>query len=199
MKKYKYISSDFIQRVIDFLDENPFTNKDNKTFDDELKRLLTIGENTIKIVLDIIPEATPRPRLSIKSGTFYVKNSKSNNEFLRAIVLENRDILHIVNTQCSFIVNNFFPIPSDFSKVSTLIAELGLIRPITKPDWDNLGKTYSDMIQKWIIADDSLIVDGESHKYYSLKPRVEIIIKYKLDFDCNHNKRLIIKRSTNKK
>ena len=72
-----------------------------------------------------------------------------------------------------------------------IFAELGLIRPIAKPDWDNLGKTYSDMIQGSLLYDDELIVEGISRKFYSMKPRIEISISYMKDIDCKFNKKKI--------
>ena len=65
---------------------------------------------------------------------------------------------------------------------------MGLIYPINKPDWDNLGKTYSDMIQDYLIADDALIIKGTSEKFYSIKPRIEIEIEYMEDFDSTFNR-----------
>ena len=75
--------------------------------------------------------------------------------------------------------------------VDTILAELGLIKPITTPDWDNLGKTYSDMVQKHLLLNDSLITDGSVSKRYSLKPRIEITITYLLNYDCQYNKKVI--------
>ena len=81
--------------------------------------------------------------------------------------------------------------PSSFSKSDTIIAELGYIRPISKPDWDNLGKTYSDMLTDVLILDDAHIVDGRCSKYYSLHPRIEMDIKYQLEPDSKYNERKI--------
>ena len=80
------------------------------------------------------------------------------------------------------------------TKSEQILAEMGLIRPISKPDWDNLGKSYSDMIQGVLIQDDSLIIEGVSRKFYSAKPRVEITIEYLKDFDSKFNENKIIKR-----
>lgn len=107
------------------------------------------------------------------------------------MVKSNKELYHFISTPCEFIVNNYFPIPKSFSKVDTILAELGIIEMIARPDWDNLGKTYSDMIQKWILCDDSLIIHGESNKFYSLKPRVEIIIKYKAYHNSKHNEKMV--------
>jgi len=179
LDKYKYISSDAFTRVKDFIESHKFTKKDREKFHEGISLYLKKKneETTLKIVFDIIPEPTPRPRLGM-GGRFYVKNSSSNNKFVEAVVKTNKELFHIVDGPCSFTLNSYLPIPQSFNKVDTLLAELGILRPSKKPDWDNLGKTYSDAIQPWIISDDAIIVDAESHKYYSMKPRVELIIKY---------------------
>ena len=79
------------------------------------------------------------------------------------------------------------------NKKEVILAELGVIKPPISKDWDNLGKTYSDMIQKWLLINDGLIVKGTTEKFWSLKPRVEIILDYLVDFDCKYNKNLITK------
>ena len=54
-----------------------------------------------------------------------------------------------------------------------------MIRPeIKKPDFDNIAKKYSDMYNYNIWLDDSQVIDGEVHKYYSILPRVEIYLRY---------------------
>lgn len=68
--------------------------------------------------------------------------------------------------------------PSSYNRVDTILAEMGLHRPITKPDFDNIAKKYSDMFNKNVWLDDTLVVDGAIHKYYSILPRVEIRLKY---------------------
>ena len=71
--------------------------------------------------------------------------------------------------------------------VEQLCAELGFIRPMSKPDWDNLAKTYCDMINDYVISDDKNIIDGHLAKYYSIKPRIEITLQYASDFDSDYN------------
>ena len=81
------------------------------------------------------------------------------------------------------------PIPSSMKSVEQLCAELGFIRPLSKPDWDNLAKTYCDMINDCIISDDKNIIDGKLSKFYSIKPRIEITLQYASDFDSDYNER----------
>ena len=80
------------------------------------------------------------------------------------------------------------------NSVNKILAELGFIRPISKPDWDNLAKAYCDMIQGYLLEDDALIIEGISKKYYSIKPRVEITIEWMESFDCKYNEDKIINK-----
>ena len=188
-EKYQSISSDDYTRLMEYLDNNPITEKEYHKLKERIKEIKQIKYNYMKIVFDIIPEPTPRPKLS--QGRFYVKNSKKNSEFVRLVVKKDIELVNFITTPCIYTVKNYFPIPQDFNKIDTILAELGLNDMITLPDWDNLGKTYSDMVQTWIISNDSLIIDGRSMKYYSLKPRVEILIKYKEKHTCKRNERII--------
>lgn len=71
------------------------------------------------------------------------------------------------------IVRSYFPIPASFSIKKKEQAEQGLIRPVVKPDWENLAKTL-DGLNGIVWRDDSLVVHGVVHKWYSLRPRLRI-------------------------
>ncbi|CZR99694.1 Endodeoxyribonuclease RusA [Clostridioides difficile] len=53
----------------------------------------------------------------------------------------------------------------------------GLIRPSKKPDLDNIIKSVADSLNGIAYKDDSQIVEVVSKKYYSDKPRVEVILE----------------------
>ena len=74
-----------------------------------------------------------------------------------------------------------------------LLAEEGFVRPETDKDWDNFGKAYSDMIQGILLTNDCTITMGRVDKFYSIKPRVVIIINYMADFDCDYNKSHLVR------
>lgn len=75
------------------------------------------------------------------------------------------------------VVNIYTEIPKSVSKKKR--AEMLLNeRPITKTgDIDNLFKAISDALNGLAYDDDSQIVDGYIHKYYSEQARAEIIIR----------------------
>lgn len=59
-----------------------------------------------------------------------------------------------------------------------MLAELGMIRPLSKPDFDNVEKKYSDMYTGNIWVDDSIVIESNFNKYYSELPRIEITLRY---------------------
>ena len=192
-EKYRNIDSDLKKRIYEYIESHRFSSKDFEEIDKEIDRILNIDHEIIKIVLDIIPESTPRPRLNFRNGNFYVANAHSNNEFLCVLVDKEELLQNKIHTPLIFTCNTYFPIPSGMNKKEVILAELGVIRPPISKDWDNLGKTYSDMIQKWLLINDGLIIKGTTEKFWSLKPRVEIILDYLTEFDCKYNEKLITK------
>lgn len=97
----------------------------------------------------------------------------------------------MIMTPMTMLIDVFLPIPSSMNEKESILAEMGYIRPISKPDFDNVAKTYSDMITGSLIYDDSLIIEGTSRKFYSLKPRIEITIRYMKEIDSLFNWRKI--------
>lgn len=71
----------------------------------------------------------------------------------------------------------YFEIPKSKPKKFQEQARNGLIRPITKPDTDNIGKNIKDALNKIAFPDDSQIVTEIIEKRYSDTPRAEILIK----------------------
>jgi len=117
----------------------------------------------------------------------YSPNAKDDFLFMRRLVDDELIALNgMINTSCSIEYNAYFKTPNQFNVTDKFLAEIGLIRPIiSKPDWDNIGKKYSDMYNHNIWLDDALVVDGTVHKFYSILPRVEIKLRY---LNCVYNK-----------
>ena len=192
LSKYDAISTDKLVRIQQYLDSHHYSSKDINKIQKEIERISNIPTYKIKMIFYVIPEATPRPRLNFLHGNFYVSNASDNNNFFKLTVNSVEELRSLlVTTACQLCVNMYFPIPSGMNKVDIILAELGMINPICKPDWDNLGKTYSDMIQKWLLLDDNLVTIGRCDKHWSLKPRVEIELAYQQTHDCIFNKRRV--------
>jgi len=80
-------------------------------------------------------------------------------------------------TALNLFVIAYMPIPKSAPWKIRAQMITGAIRPIVKPDWDNIGKLVSDALNKVAYDDDKCIVDSRVVKVYSENPRTEIIIK----------------------
>lgn len=182
-EKYGHIP-DEKELMLQYLEDN--FNIDMKKVADEEERIANIEWEEVHFILPIIPEPSPRPRYSSRTNSFYVKGAALNKKIIEKYVEKN----NIIFTNVIMHIITYQPIPaSSMSKTELYLAEKGLIRPSSKPDWDNFGKTYSDMIQGILLLNDNIIITGIVEKYYSIKPRVEIRLKYQTDFDSKYNKR----------
>jgi Holliday junction resolvase RusA-like endonuclease len=157
----------------------------------EINRIKNIKWKTVTYTIYVIPKASPRPRRSA-NGHFYVSGAADNKRFFKNFYKQTLDT-PIIDTPCIFYCDAYLPIPSDMRLVDQVLAEMGLIRPLKKPDFDNLAKTYSDMVQGVLLYDDALIIEGISRKWYSCKPRIEIKFKYMTSYDSDYNKKRILK------
>lgn len=69
--------------------------------------------------------------------------------------------------------------PKKFSDAKTFLAESGFIRPTKKPDFDNIAKSIVDASKNVLWKDDKQITFARIEKFYSLKPRMEIQIRFR--------------------
>lgn len=192
--KYSHIPKDYNDRISWLIDKFHLTsNKMDEII--EKKRLMetTLQYYNFKIVLFEDPEGAKRPRfrlvnrknfmnVAMKSSSFvhvYSPNAAEDNKYMHRLVDQELIQLNgLISTPVQVSINVFFRTPSYFNQTDTILAEIGLHRHINKPDWDNSGKKYSDMLNNNVWLDDNLVIDGEVHKYYSVLPRVEIYIRY---------------------
>lgn len=75
-----------------------------------------------------------------------------------------------------FKVKVYFQIPESWSIKKQRLAQVGLIRPTITPDYDNLAKACADALTGIVIRDDKFIVNATIEKWYSNRPRVEMIV-----------------------
>lgn len=210
--KYSHIPLDYKERLSWLYDTLKIT--DEQAYEILHQRDLMI--NTLQyydtlIVLYEVPEGTPRPRVRIVNRKNLANMAMSNSEFIHVYSLTGREdslfmkrlmekeefdtLDSMICTPCIIDINAYFKTPSYFNKTQTILAEIGLERPIFKPDWDNLGKKYSDMFNANVWLDDTLVIDGSIHRYYSILPRIEIRLRYLNMLYNNHQYRSITNRS----
>ena len=191
-EEYGNVSNDCMERIYNFLDG--INEKQLQTLREDISNNLSTKWKSISFIFYFIPKATPRARFSGFGKHFYVSDAMNNRKIMEKFVKENLSDFNLITTACKFHCDCYFPIPKAMSKTEKIRAEMKLVNHLSKPDWDNLGKTYSDMIQNTIIMDDSLIIDSQVRKFYSAKPRIELTIEYADRYDSKYNMKNITKR-----
>lgn len=193
-EKYNDIPVDYYERLSWMYDK--FNISDKKAEEILMIRndmINSLYYNDIVIKLFEEPEAAPRPRFrlvnrknfvneAMNNGSFvhvYQPNAKDDNVYMKRLVDEELIALNnLIYTPCIVEYNVYLKTPASFNIKETFLAEIGLIRPIVKPDWDNMGKKYSDMMNGNIWLDDTLVISGTVNKFYSILPRIEIKVRY---------------------
>lgn len=195
-EKYGHISDDIYERVKNHLGKK-FTSK---LLLDAKDRIEYVKDNvkyyTIRIVFYEKPIQTHRPRVNYKTKIMHVPNAKANHKAVELFVRDLKDTINIISTPMKISLKAYYPMPSNISAVELLLYELEHDYAIGKPDFDNVLKSYCDMIQKTIILDDDLVSAAEFVKYFSLKPRVELCITYTNGYASKHTYKTIHSRKS---
>lgn len=143
------------------------------------------NENQIELIVYGNPVAQGRPRFSRQGG--FVKaydpiKSKSYKQLIRLELqplLSNPDFKPI-DRACCLNLKVFRAIPKSFSKKKREEASLRYIRPTTKPDIDNYVKGVLDALNGTVLKDDSVVCEIFARKFYSERPRIEVVLEAKI-------------------
>lgn len=71
----------------------------------------------------------------------------------------------------------YYGIPKSVSKKKAQLMRERKIRPMKKPDFDNIGKIVCDSLNDIAYHDDAQIVDAQVRKFFSDDPRVVVTIQ----------------------
>ena len=209
-QKYGNIPKNYIDRLNWMYDNFNIDDKKSQEIIDARNRFInSTYYETIRIVLYEIPEYTPRPRARIinkkdiinaatGNNSFiqvYSITGRQNREYMKQFVSSNMNYLEtLLCTPCDIEYRSYFPTPKYYNKTQIFLAEIGLDRPVSKPDFDNIEKAYGDAFTGNIWIDDILVVDATIRKYFSILPRVEIDLMYSNQLYNNHQYKAMIKR-----
>lgn len=211
-RKYAGIPLDYRERLEYLYDSLKIS--DSQAFEILHKRDMMINNLSYfdtQVILFEVPEGSPRPRfrivnrsnlsnMAISNPNFvhvYSLTGKEDNMFMKRLMSQEdfNALDSMICTPCIIDIYAFFKTPSYYNREDTILAEIGLHRPISKPDWDNIGKKYSDMFNANVWLDDTLVIDGSIHRYYSILPRIEIRLRYLNMVYNKHQYNSIIKRT----
>lgn len=193
--KFGHIPIDYRERLSWLYDKLHITEREAYDILDIHRSMISsLNYYMVNIVLFEIPEGSPRPRMRIVNRQNLSNMALSNSNFIHVYSLTGHEdqvfmkrllteqefegLNQIICTPCDVDINAYLKTPSSYNRKETILAEVGLQRPITKPDWDNIEKRYSDMFNRNVWLDDTLVIDGAIHRYYSVLPRIEIRLKF---------------------
>lgn len=74
-------------------------------------------------------------------------------------------------------ITAYYGIPKSASKKKAQLMRERKIRPMKKPDFDNIGKIVCDSLNDIAYHDDAQIVDAQVRKFFSDDPRVVVTIQ----------------------
>ncbi len=137
----------------------------------------------VSFVIPTNPIPSHRPRLS--GYRVYVPGAAKTQSFFNKTVLPTLGNLFIT-TPCKVSTNLYIQTPKSFSLLQKILAEMKILRPWGNVgDVDNYLKSVLDQIQPnekrghvGIMSNDSLVIDEDTHKYYSMTPRTEVSISF---------------------
>lgn len=133
----------------------------------------------IRLDGDPVAKGRHRHRLNKKTGVVFTHPDPKTARFedrlawAAQVTMAGRPLL---TGALVVVVDAYRSIPVSWSRSKQAAALSGELRPTTTPDWDNIGKIV-DALNRVVWVDDAQIVDGQARKFYSDRPRLEILIK----------------------
>jgi Holliday junction resolvase RusA-like endonuclease len=124
------------------------------------------------------PVSQGRPRFSSQGGftrAYDPKKSKDFKKYVKLVAAEHRP-KKLFEGPLQLFIRVYKPTLKNFSKKKLAAAESGELRPLTKPDVDNYVKGIKDACNQILWKDDSQVVELLASKWYSEKPRIEIMV-----------------------
>ena len=153
--KFGHIPIDYRERLSWLYDKLHITEREAYDILDIHRSMISsLNYYTVNIVLFEIPEGSPRPRMRIVNRQNLSNMALSNSNFIHVYSLTGHEdqvfmkrllteqefegLNQIICTPCDVDINAYLKTPSSYNRKETILAEVGLQRPITKPDWDNI-------------------------------------------------------------
>jgi len=145
------------------------------------------GESTLYYI-PVTIWAEPQPykplRINRMTGQLYVPEKAKLVRHIRELILQDignasfESGFFPLHCEVMVKVHLYLPIPKAFNREMQYLSELRIHRPSVKPDLDNCSKIVNDSIKQFIINDDAQIVTEIYEKFYSVRPRMEVVVIY---------------------
>lgn len=139
----------------------------------------------MKITIPIEPVSQLRPRATNRGGHTRVYDPpkvKTYKDSVRTF-LEDYPIKKFSDVELDVKVKFYLPVQKSISKKERERRLSHKVRPYKKPDIDNLQKSLLDSLNGIVWDDDAKITHIEAWKFYSEKPRTEIEINERTNWN----------------
>jgi len=139
----------------------------------------------IPFVLNIDPHPYKPIRINPKLWRIYVPDKEKTVKMLRAMITEQLGSSPFLDgsfpryEEVILHFNYYIKTPQFFSREKRYLCEAKILRPAYRRfDNDNMEKIVFDTVKEFLIYDDSQVVTNVTSKYYSVNPRIEVLICY---------------------
>ena len=200
-ENYSNIPKDYQERLDYLKSKYKIVNIQKMQAEIELLKEYRAKTKSISFILYEIPQTSHRGKARTFSRNnklltqIYVPNAKANKNYMTEFIQSTFDSVKLICTEMEIDIVFYLPTPVSLSNSQKIYCEEGLIRPMIKPDVDNVSKAYMDMCTSNLFLDDALVTDLHISKRYSIKPRVEVTIRYYEDLPTSN----IYRQITNSK
>ena len=177
--KYSKREYDSIQSVEEYFAQRGWNlQRASKKAKQKLEKILEEREyETIHIIMYEYPMKTERPRTT-RFGSIYSPNAADNHAYFEKAIRKVCEQIKLINTPAEIEIDAYLEMPSHIPQDEVILFEAKVLDILDMPDYDNIGKCYTDILKNVLITDDDIFHVGIIRKYYSVTPRVEIRITY---------------------
>ena len=139
---------------------------------------IILSNEVIRFVIPGAPVGKGRPRFVRQTGRTYTPEKTVNYENLVKLMYNEQTNRHYFDRNCELAmrIDARFAIPKSASKRARHEMELGIKRPTSRPDADNLIKSIADSLNGLAYHDDSQIVYVEATKHYGDPPQTIVTL-----------------------
>lgn len=123
------------------------------------------------------PKAKARPRVTRSGFAYTPKDTVMYENLVRTSFAEQCHPERLLDGEIEASIIAYFKIPQSAPSKKKKQMVDGKIRPVKKPDLDNIAKAILDSLNERAYRDDSCIISLTISKLYSEQPRVEVILK----------------------
>jgi len=126
------------------------------------------------------PVGKGRPRFARRgkfTSTYTPQKTKTYEDEIRMMAKAAMGASEPLDTPMTVAIYIRVGIPASYSKQKRKDALAGIIKPMKKPDLDNVAKCFLDSMNEIVYLDDKQVVNLHVTKVYAETPAVEVMVK----------------------